>query len=175
MQTHSINIQELLLLRLIKFLNIAGPIAGFTAAISPLILFLLNSYPQYLNIGAIINTNQNQAIRLELADKKQQITRGLKFRPSLPKNQGMIFVFKQQQKTKISTNHIYLTLDIIFLKDGVVKSIIDSAPPCNLQKNCPQYDSIYPVNQIIQLPAGSIRNLDIEVGNKLDIQIIENS
>ena len=71
--------------------------------------------------------------------------------------------------------HKSFALDIIFLKDGVIKSIVEFAPPCNHfnQNNCPFYDSVYSVNQIIQLPAGSTKALNIKVGNKLNLNLIQ--
>ncbi|MCC5604277.1 DUF192 domain-containing protein, partial [Nostoc sp. CHAB 5714] len=40
-----------------KILNIVGPIAGFTAALSPLPLYFWTRQPQYLPIGATFTSN----------------------------------------------------------------------------------------------------------------------
>ena len=81
------NLQKSSIPKFCNFINIAGPIAGFTAALSPLLFFSFD--PHYLNIGAILTTNKNQMVRLELADQKEERLHGLKFRQALPKNQGL--------------------------------------------------------------------------------------
>ena len=171
MQTYSINIQKLLFLKLIKFLNVAGPIAGFTAALSPLILFFWNYHPQFLEIGATFTRN-DQTIRLELASQPKQIRKRLKFRWDIPSNQGMLFLLKKPETLEINTNHNLMSLDIIFLKDGIVKSIVKNAPPCNFRTECPKYSSKYPVNQMIQLPRGSISTINLKPEDKIKLKML---
>ena len=67
----------------------------------------------------------------------------------------------------------YIPLDMIFLQDGVIKSIVEAAPPCNT-KICPKYDSVYPVNQVIELPANSTKILNLKVGKKLHLDFNPN-
>ncbi len=154
-----------------KILSIVGPIAGFTAALSPLPYYFWTRQPQYLPIGATFTSN-NQIVQLELADDRKEYVHGLKFRKSIPQNQGMIFVLKKPEKVKLWMKDMHVPLDMIFLQDGAIKSIVEAAPPCKT-KTCPKYDSVYPVNQVIELPAGSIKTLDLKVGNKVKLNFIE--
>ncbi|RAM50031.1 MAG: DUF192 domain-containing protein [Hapalosiphonaceae cyanobacterium JJU2] len=154
-----------------KILSIVGPIAGFTAALSPLPLYFWTRQPQYLPIGATFTSN-NQIVQLELADDRKEYAHGLKFRKSIPQNQGMIFVLKKPEKVKLWMKDTYVPLDMIFLQDGAIKSIVEAAPPCNT-KTCSKYDSVYPVNQVIELPAGSTKTLNLKVGNKVQLNFLE--
>jgi uncharacterized membrane protein (UPF0127 family) len=71
------------------------------------------------------------------------------------------------------TEEGYIPLDMIFLQDGVIKSIVEAAPPCKT-KTCPKYDSVYPVNQVIELPANSTKTLNLKVGKKLQLDFNTN-
>ncbi len=154
-----------------KILNIVGPIAGFTAALSPLPLYFWIRQPRYLPIGATFTSN-NQIVQLELADDREEYAHGLKFRDSIPKNRGMLFVLDKPEKVKLWMKDTYVPLDMIFLQDGVIKSVVEAAPPCKTQ-TCPKYDSVYPVNQVIELAAGSTKTLDLKVGKRLQLNFLE--
>jgi len=151
----------------IKILNIAGPIAGFTAALSPLALLAYQRQPQHLPIEASFVSN-HRTIGLEVARTPQELSKGLKFRNSIKNNQGMLFLLKQPEKVQLWMKNTYIPLDMIFLNDGVIKSITKAAPPCKSQ-TCPTYSSIYPVNQVIELRAGSTISLNLKVGNQLPL------
>ncbi len=174
MKINSIHLQKLPLTKLVRFLNIAGPVAGATAALSPLILFLWNSHPQYLDVGATFN--RYETIRLEVASQPKQISKGMKFRFrwDIPSNQGMLFTLnKKPEISEVTTNHYLMSVDIIFLKDNIVRSVIRNAPPCFLKNKCPKYSSIYPVNQMIQVPGGSISTIDLQPEDKIGIKMLK--
>ncbi|ALF56535.1 hypothetical protein ACX27_24310 [Nostoc piscinale CENA21] len=166
------NSEKSLFYKFIKFIKFVGPIAGFTAALSPLPLYFWTRQPQYLPIGATFTSN-NQTVQLELADDRKEYAHGLKFRNSIPENHGMLFVLNKPEKVKLWMKDTYIPLDMIFLQDGVIKSIVEAAPPCKT-KTCPKYDSIYPVNQVIELPANSTKTLNLKVGKKLQLDFNTN-
>ncbi|MBF2004454.1 DUF192 domain-containing protein [Chlorogloeopsis sp. ULAP01] len=151
----------------LKILNIAGPIAGFTAALSPLPYYFWTRQPQYLPIGATFTSN-NQTVQLELADDRKEYNHGLKFRNSIPNNHGMLFVLDKPEKVKLWMKDTYIPLDMIFLKDGKIKNIVRNTPPCKTEE-CPKYSSIHPVNQVIELPAGSADSLGLKIGKYIEI------
>lgn len=153
-----------------KILDVAGPIAGFIAALSPLPLYFWTRQPQYLPISATFTSN-NQIVQLELADDREEYAHGLKFRDSIPKNQGMLFVLNKPEKVKLWMKDTHIPLDMVFLTNGVIKSIVEVATPCKT-KTCPNYDSVYPVNQVIELPAGSTKTLDLKVGKKIQLNFL---
>jgi uncharacterized protein len=153
----------------LKILSIIGPIAGFSAALSPLIPYYLNRQPQYLPISASFTSN-NQVIQLEIADEPKEYSHGLKFRKSITKNQGMLFVLKKPEQVKLWMKDTHIPLDMIFLQDGVIKTIVEAAPPCET-KICPEYDSVYSINQVIELPAGSVKSLDLKPGKEIELKL----
>ena len=149
----------------LKALNVIGPIAGITLVFLILFGVYLQRQPRYLPINAAFHSN-NQAVKLEVAQQPQDYYHGLKFRRSLPKNTGMLFVLKEKEMIKLWMKDTYIPLDVVFLSDGVIKNIIEAVPPCKT-KSCPKYDSIYPVDRIIELPAGSSKSLKLYLNQKI--------
>lgn len=152
-----------------KILNFAGPIAGFTAALSPLALYFWTCQPQYLPIGASFTTN-NQTFQLEVAREPQELSKGLKFRSYLPNNHGMLFVINKPEAISLWMKDTHIPLDMIFLKDGEIKHIVRNAPPCTTRE-CPKYNSVHPVNQVIELPALSVDSLGLNNGKFIKLNI----
>ncbi len=153
----------------LKILNIVGPIAGFGFAILPFVLHFYSRQPRYLPVNASFNAN-NQTIKLEVANKPEDFSHGLKFRKSIEPNRGMLFVLRKPEKVKLWMKDTYIPLDMVFLQDGIIKTIVESAPPCKT-KTCSKYDSVYAVNQVIELTAGSAKRLDLKPGKKVELNI----
>lgn len=153
----------------LKIINKIGPIAGITVAILPLAFYLHSRQPQKLPIGASFTVN-NQTIQLEVAREPQELYKGLKFRTVLPPNHGMLFIVNKPDIISLWMKDTYVPLDMIFLKDGEIKNIVRKAPPCK-RKECLTYSSNYPVNQIIELPAGSADSLGLNIGKSIQINL----
>ena len=156
----------------LKVLDIIGPIASVALVILPFGLHFWCRQPRYLPIGATLGI-KNQTIQLEVARKREELAHGLKFRSFIPRERGMLFVIDKPQPVKLWMKDTYVPLDMIFLSDGVIKTIVEVAPPCK-SRQCPKYDSQYPVNQIIELPAGSAKTLNLQVGQKIELNFLEN-
>jgi len=122
--------------------------------------------PQYLPITAEININGSR-IGLEVADTPQKRQAGLMFRPSLPSDRGMLFIFDPPERVRFWMKDCLINLDIIFVKEGVVQSFVENAPPCNSDQ-CPVYDSLVVVDRVIELKGVRISDLGLEVGERIE-------
>jgi hypothetical protein len=60
---------------------------------------------------------------------------------------------------------VKIPLDIIFIKDSMVTTVIYNAPPC-AKNPCPIYRGSV-ATQVLELPSGAVK---IQVGDKLNIQ-----
>jgi uncharacterized membrane protein (UPF0127 family) len=140
----------------LKFINIAGPIAGMSLAIVSIALCFYSRQPQKLPISATFTKN-NQTIQLEVAKQESQLYYGLKFRDSIPENGGMLFVVDHAEP---------------IMHDCIVNDIVSNAMPCNT-KFCPAYGGKLPTNQIIEIPAGKASQLGIKLGDKINIDYLE--
>ena len=148
-----------------------GWILGGLLVVGPVILSLLSSsphQPQSLPISAKALV-ANQVIELEVARTPQQQAVGLMYRTDLPANRGMLFFFHPPQTVKFWMKNVTIHLDILFLKDGVVKAIAPKAPPCTTNP-CPTYSSGIPVNQVLELRGGQVERLGLNIGSRITIQ-----
>lgn len=146
----------------LKILNIAGPIAGICLIIGMPTVAYLQTRPQQLPITKKF-THNGQTFYLEVATKPRELQKGLKFRASLPSNQGMLFKLGDQyENVGFWMHQVRFPLDIIYLDDGVVTTVINNAQPCS-QAPCPVYFGSS-ATKVLELPAG-ISN--IEIGDKL--------
>ena len=73
----------------------------------------------------------NKMLDVQIAETDAQRVRGLMFQNELPDDQGMIFVFSQEQVVPICMLNMQFPLDIIrFDADGNVVHIAKNVPPC---------------------------------------------
>lgn len=147
-----------------------GWILGILLVLAPVFLTLLSSshQPKSLPISAKALVG-NQVIELEVARTPQQQAVGLMYRTDLPANRGMLFLFNPPQTVNFWMKNVPIHLDILFLKDGVVKAIAPKAPPCTTNP-CPTYSSGIPVNQVLELRGGQVERLGLKIGSRITIQ-----
>lgn len=149
----------------LKGLNIAGPIAGVCLIIGMPTVAYFQTRPQQLPITTKF-THNGQTFYLEVATQPRELQKGLKFRASLPSNQGMLFKLGDQYKNVGFWMHqVRFPLDIIYLDDGVVTTVINNAQPCS-HLPCSVYFGSS-ATKVLELPAG-VSN--IQVGDKLIFQ-----
>lgn len=109
-------------------------------------------------------------ITLEIAKTPQQRERGLMYRTSMPQNQGMIFLFDQPQMLSFWMKNTLIPLDMVFLNQNKVVSIIENAPPCPKETlRCPSYNSGELADKVIELNAGIVKKIGIVRGTTLTI------
>jgi uncharacterized membrane protein (UPF0127 family) len=130
----------------------------------------------FIKIGQILpitaqGTFGNQNINLEVAQTVQQQTIGLMYRDDLPRDRGMLFPINPPQVISLWMKNVTITLDMIFLRNGAIQQILVNVPPC-LSDNCPSYWSNVEVDQVIELKGGRAAELNVKVGDKIPISII---
>lgn len=127
---------------------------------------------QNLPISAQATFPKGSKIKLEVARTQEQQMMGLMYRPALPDNRGMLFVFPSTQPAvRFWMKNTPVSLDILFLHNGVIKYIETAAPPCNSEP-CPTYYSPYvPIDQVIELRSGRAKELGLQIGDNVKIEI----
>ena len=110
------------------------------------------------------------AIDLELAVTAEEISNGLMFRPSLPDNRGMLFLFAQPRQPSFWMKNMLIPLDLVFLDGaGVVVDVIADVQPCAADP-CPNYPPSSPAQAVLEINAGSAAVHGIEVGTNLQFE-----
>jgi uncharacterized membrane protein (UPF0127 family) len=97
------------------------------------------------------------SLTLELAISDEEKSRGLMFRPSLPADRGMLFLYYDEPgDVGIWMKNTYVSLDIIFLDEtGSIVSITENAPPCKADP-CPTYGPGQPAHAVLEVAAGTV-------------------
>jgi hypothetical protein len=126
---------------------------------------------QNLPISAKAQINSH-SIELEVAKTAEQQDIGLMYRTSLPDDRGMLFEFKSARGVNFWMKNCQISLDMIFLRDGVVEAIELSAPPCTADP-CPTYEPNTAVDRVIELRGGRATELGVKVGDRIEIEFFE--
>ncbi|WP_413171345.1 DUF192 domain-containing protein [Anabaena azotica] len=127
---------------------------------------------QKLPISAQATVPNGTKINLEVAQTPEQQMMGLMYRPALPDDQGMLFVFPSAQPVQFWMKNVPVALDMVFLHKGVIKYIQTAAPPC-INEPCPTYGPNTPIDQVIELRAGRATELGLKTGDKLKIESLK--
>jgi len=109
-----------------------------------------------------------EKLQAEVADTPEKLLFGLAFRPVLPEDEGMIFLFEESGPHKVWTKGFQFHVDLIWVDES--KQIVhlkESAEPCH-EDPCPWYGPP-PQNAryVIEANSGFIRKSGAEVGTAL--------
>ena len=83
-------------------------------------------------IAWFVNPNGDtiSTISIEIAETKQEISKGLMHRKSMGENNGMLFIFPDTDYRSFWMKNTFIPLDVIFIKDdGVVDSFYKRTTP----------------------------------------------
>jgi uncharacterized membrane protein (UPF0127 family) len=103
---------------------------------------------------------------VEVAQKLEDQLRGLMFRESLPPKTGMMFLFTPPRAVNFWMKNCKVSLDMVFIRNNTVVNTAENAIPC-IKDPCPVYGSIYAVDTVVELPAGSVKQFAIQPGDKM--------
>ena len=106
-------------------------------------------------------------VSLELAKTPEEVANGLMFRPSLPENRGMLFLFDEPRFPAFWMKNTLIPLDLVFLDGtGAVVDVIADVQPCAADP-CPNYPPSGPAQAVLEIGAGVAAAHSIEVGSTI--------
>ncbi len=112
-----------------------------------------------------ITAHGRHSITVEVADTDQARSTGLMFRRSIGADEGMIFIFPEDQTVSMWMKNTYIPLDMIFVrKNGVIQRIETDTEPLSESV----IDSGGKVRAVIEMKAGSAERLGLKPGDKVD-------
>lgn len=116
----------------------------------------------------VVSGGKTHGFAVEVAQKYEDRQRGLMFRTQLGPDEGMLFIFAEEQILGFWMKNTPLPLDIIFIdKDGRIVNIAAQTQPYSLQ-------SVYSdgnASQVLELPGGRAAELGIKPGDRVDYQL----
>ncbi len=110
-----------------------------------------------------------QRYYVEIADEDAERARGLMFRDKLGANEGMLFIWDRPAPRAFWMLNTRIALDIIYI--GPDLSIVGWAldtPPCRT-RNCPNYPSGAPAQYVLEVNAGEMARLGVEIGDPVRV------
>ena len=109
-------------------------------------------------------------VEMALTPAQQEV--GLMFRPTVPEDGGMLFVWGTPQQSNMWMRNTVASLDMLFINaDGTVRRVVEDATPQSLAI----IDSRGPVLATLELAAGTAKRLGIHAGDKVEAKALGNS
>ena len=110
-----------------------------------------------------------ERVRAEVASTTASRARGLMYRRSMPKNDGMLFVYAKARPLSFWMKNTYIPLDIAFIDaDGVIRDIVQMKPLTTAS-----HPSIVAVPYALEMNEGWFARRSIAVGAKVVFELPE--
>lgn len=135
--------------------------------------------PSLLLINACSASQPSVVLRgerfsVEIADDGAERQRGLMFRERMDADDGMLFLFEQQEAQAFWMKNTKIPLDILYFDQSwTLVGWSLSTPPCSLGDQCPSYPSQAPARYVLELNAGISERLGVKLGDKLEVRGID--
>jgi uncharacterized membrane protein (UPF0127 family) len=105
-----------------------------------------------------------KVIRVEVMVSEQDREMGLMFRPSLPGDKGLLFVFPRSDFYGFWMKNCRFPIDMVWLDEAKqVVHLAEAVPPCRSDP-CPTYQPLRRARYVIELNAGQARRERATVG-----------
>ena len=112
----------------------------------------------------ILASPGSRTFSIEIADDPDEQARGLMFRPALPADAGMLFVYDRPRPANFWMRNTMIPLDMIFIDDtGRVESIAERTDPYSERVSSSEGD----VRAVLEINGGLSRALGIGPGDQV--------
>lgn len=115
---------------------------------------------------------KGQLFKLEVADTLEKRSVGLMKRTQMDADKGMLFVFSNSGFHSFWMRNTYIPLDLIWLNSaGKVVHIAENAQPCSniVSAICSTMVPSAVAKYVIELNAGQVEKLELEVGDVIEL------
>lgn len=124
--------------------------------------------PPELAWGAVtfVDAPQSPRIRVELAESDPTRARGLMYRTALEQDQGMLFVFPDEQRRSFWMKNTCIPLDMLFIdRSGTIVGIVENVPTLSRAPRGVPCPAAY----VLEVNAGWTREQGVFAGQRLEI------
>jgi uncharacterized membrane protein (UPF0127 family) len=112
-----------------------------------------------------------KVLQAELMIKDEDRMMGLMFRPSLPSERGLLFVFDDLDFHGIWMKNCRFPIDIVWLdEEHRVVHVAESVPPCKADP-CPVYQPMKKAAYVVEINAGQARREKAILGSRLEFAL----
>jgi uncharacterized membrane protein (UPF0127 family) len=142
----------------------------FFAILLALIL-LIPACTQGQQTLVIHSATGDHQVKVEVVTRSDEMARGLMYRRSLGKDNGMLFVFRREEAQSFWMKNTLIPLDMIFISRNLVIVDIATMQPCRTNP-CPDYTSRQPAQYVLEVNAGYCHSRNIIIGDKISSDAI---
>ena len=108
-----------------------------------------------------------KVITIQIADNNAQRAEGLMWRRYMPEDDGMLFIFDDQEILNFWMKNTYIPLDMVFAdKSGKIVSIFPEATPLNEST----ISSEKPAQYVVEVNGGFCSRFGINVGDSIEFE-----
>jgi uncharacterized membrane protein (UPF0127 family) len=112
-----------------------------------------------------------KVLQAELMIKHEDRAMGLMFRPSLPLDRGLLFIFEDLDFHGIWMKNCRFPIDIVWLdEDRRVVHVAEAVPPCKAEP-CPVYQPMKKAAYVVEINAGQARREKASLGSRLEFAL----
>lgn len=113
-----------------------------------------------------------EVLNVKIADTPEKRAVGLSETASLGENEGMLFLFDEEQYPAFWMKGMEFPIDIIFLDEKTVVTIYqDVQPPKDENGQLPLYQPTRPANRVLEVPAGFVKAHNLKVGDTVSVEL----
>lgn len=117
-------------------------------------------------------TMKEQTFKVEVADTPEEQENGLSRKKSLPEDQGMLFIFDSPTTPAFWMKEMQFPIDIIFIADTTVTTIHENVQPPETETSPLRlYKPTAPSDKVLELNAGKVAELGLQVGDTIQIEL----
>jgi uncharacterized membrane protein (UPF0127 family) len=110
------------------------------------------------------SSGEKVKVRVEIADNYTEWVIGLRWRKSLPENQGMLFVYPDEEPRTFTMEDTLIPLSVAFMdSEGRIVDIQDMEPSKE------GYDSARPARYALEVNQGFFEVRGVEVGDRAEL------
>lgn len=111
-----------------------------------------------LSSGDFVSVS-GRSFQVEAARTEAEQVKGLSGRSPLKDDQGMLFIFEDEQTRRFWMKDMLFPLDIVFIgKDGKIVDIKRDFQPC-VPDSCPSYPSAGPARYVLEVYSGRMEGI----------------
>lgn len=116
-----------------------------------------------------IDGREKTTIEIEISDTEEERNLGLMHRRTLPDQAGMLFIFEKDKERNFWMKNTFLSLDFVFINsENKVANIKTNIAPMSEQG----VPSEAPVKYVLELNAGFAEGYQLQIGDLVNIQLI---
>lgn len=119
------------------------------------------------------NGTTKTELAIEIADEKEERSKGLGFRESLATDSGMLFIHEEPQKYTYWMKGMQFPIDIMWVSGDIIADIIPNVPqPIEGQGDdtLERYAPTVEVDKVLETNAGFVIQYNIQKGDKIVVR-----